>query len=709
MAKKQFKAESKRLLDLMINSIYTHKEIFLREIISNASDAIDKLYYKCLTEENTGINRDDFYIRITPNRDARTLVISDNGIGMTKEEMENNLGTIAKSGSLQFKQEHGAASDSNKGCGCHEGDCHCGEKDCDCEGTDVEKDEAVGPNGGMDIDIIGQFGVGFYSAFMVSKNIQVISKTYGSEQAYMWESQGADGYTMKECEKGEVGTDVILTLKDDTEDDKFGEYVSEYKIKQLVKHYSDYVRYPIKMNCEQHKMKEATEEQKADENYKPEYETFFEEEVLNSMVPIWKKSKKDITNEEYNEFYKDKFYDFVDPVKVIHTSVEGASTYNALLYIPGKAPYNYYTKEYEKGLQLYSSGVLIMEKCGDLLPDYFSFVRGLVDSQDLSLNISREMLQHNRQLKAIEIRLEKKIKSELLEMLEKDREKYDEFFKNFGLQLKFGLYDSYGMNKEKIQDLVMFYSSSEKKMATFAEYVSRMKDEQKYIYYACGASVEKLDKQPQTEVLKEKEYEIFYCTDEIDEFALKVMREYNGKEFRSVSDEDLGIEETEEEKKASEKQNEDSKEVLQALKEVLGGKVSEVRLSTRLKNHPVCFATGGNISIEMEKVLNNIPTGEKVKAEKVLEINGEHQVFKALKSAFGESRCCDEGCTSTADVKDDETLNENEKTEAACQDSKYAGTKLEKYAKLLYNQALLIEGMAVEDPIELSNLICELM
>lgn len=639
MAKKQFKAESKRLLDLMINSIYTHKEIFLREIISNASDAIDKLYYLTLSE-NTGISRDDFYIRLAVDKDARTLTITDNGIGMSKDEMENNLGTIAKSGSLQFKQDN---ADKMEG-----------------------KDE---------IDIIGQFGVGFYSAFMVASKIQVISKGYGQEQAYIWESTGVDGYNITECEKENVGTEIILYIKEDTEDDKYNEYLQEYKIKGLIKKYSDYIRYPIKMNVEKHKMKEATEEQKADNDYTPEYETYREDDTLNSMVPIWKKSKGAITDEEYNQFYKEKFFDFEDPARVIHTNVEGVSTYNALMYIPARTPYNYYTKEYEKGLQLYSSGVLIMDKCADLLPDYFSFVRGLVDSQDLSLNISREMLQHDRQLKAIAVRLEKKIKSELLEMLNTDREKYEKFFENFGMQLKFGAYNEYGMHKDAVKELLMFYSSSEKKLVTFSEYVSRMKEEQKYIYYACGESREKLDKQPQTEMLKDKGYEILYCTDEIDEFAIKIIGAIDEKQFKSVSSDDLGIEETAEEKEALEKQAEENKELFEAMKEALTGKVSEVRVSQRLKSHPVCLTSNGEISIEMEKVLNSIPANnDKVSAEKVLEINANHKVFESLKTVFAEDK-----------------------------------DKVKDYAKLLYNQALLIEGMPVEDPIEFSNAICNLM
>ena len=487
MAKKQFKAESKRLLDLMINSIYTHKEIFLRELISNASDAIDKLYYHGLTSGDTGISRDDFCILIERDKEERTLRIIDNGMGMSKEELEKNLGTIAKSGSLDFK----AAMD--------------------------KKDE---------IDIIGQFGVGFYSAFMVSDKVTVLSKAYGEDTAYEWESSGADGYTVKEAEKESNGTEITLKLKEDTEDEKYSEYLDEYRIRELVKRYSDYIHYPIKMMAEKHRLKEGDEDKKPEEQ---EYETYYELETLNSMVPLWKRNKNDLKDEDYNEFYKEKFFDFTDPAKVIHTDVEGVVSYTALLFIPSKAPYNYYTKEYEKGLQLYSSGVLIMDKCADLLPDYFSFVRGLVDSQDLSLNISREMLQHDRQLKAIAKRLEKKIKSELLQMLKNDREKYTEFFNNFGLQLKYGIYDNYGMNKEALQDLLMFYSSSEKKLVTLDEYVERMKPDQKYIYYAAGENTEKTDKLPQTELLKDKGYEILYLTDDVDEFALQVNARFQRK------------------------------------------------------------------------------------------------------------------------------------------------------------------------------------
>lgn len=626
MAKKQFKAESKRLLDLMINSIYTHKEIFLRELISNSSDAIDKLYYRALMEDNTGFSREDFSITIEPNKDTRTLTISDNGAGMTKEELEQNLGTIAKSGSLTFKKEN------------------------------EPKDE---------IDIIGQFGVGFYSAFMVSEKISVISKAFGETVAHCWESTGADGYSIKECEKASNGTEIILTLKDNTEEDNYDEFLETYRIKGLIKRYSDYIRYPIRMMMEQHRLKEGTED---------EYEDFMELEILNSMVPIWKKNKAELSEEDYHSFYKEKFHDFGDPAKVIHTSVEGVSTYNALLFIPETVPFNYYTKDYEKGLQLYSSGVLIMDKCGDLLPDYFSFVRGLVDSQDLSLNISREMLQHDRQLKAIATRLEKKIKSELLAMLNTDREKYDTFFKNFGLQLKYGLYEGYGANKEILKDLVLFYSSSEKKLVTLSEYVSRCKTEQKYIYYACGDTIERIDKLPQIELLKDKGYEILYMTADIDEFALQMLHDFDEKEFKSAASGDLELEESQEEKEAAQKQTEENKDLLEFMKDTLGDKVAEVRLSQRMKSHPVCLTSAGDLSLEMEKVLNALPNDQKIKAERVLELNAKHPILETLK-----------------------------KTYAADKD------KVKTYTELLYSQALLIEGFTLEDPVAFSNTICELI
>ena len=627
METKEFKAESKMLLEMMINSIYTHREIFLRELISNASDAIDKLYFKSLTDSSVGMNRDDFAIRLVPDKASRTLTISDNGIGMTKDELEANLGTIAKSGSLQFKNEN-------------------------------EKAE--------DVDIIGQFGVGFYSAFMVAKEVKVVSKAYGADKAYVWASEGVDGYTVDECEKDSVGTDIILTLKDNTDDDKHDEYLEQYRLSALVKKYSDYIRFPIKMDMERERLKEGSEN---------EYEKYTETVTLNSMVPLWKKNKSEITEEEYNEFYKDKFFDFEDPLCHIHAKNEGAATYNALMYIPARVPFDFYTKEYEKGLQLYSSGVMIMEKCPDLLPDYFSFVKGLVDSEDLSLNISREMLQHDRQLKIIAKNLEKSIKNELSKMLKNDREKYEKFFSTFGLQLKFGVYQNYGMNKDVLKDLLMFKSSFEKKNVTLAEYVSRMKEDQKYIYYACGESVDKIDMLPQTELVKDKGYEILYFTDDVDEFAVKMLMSYDDKEFKSVSANDLNLE-TDEEKEAVKKQSDDNKELFEFMKQTLDGKVSEVRLSTRLKTHPVCLTSVGNISLEMEKVLNSMPNAaeNKVKAERALEINASHPIFEKLRSLFETDK-----------------------------------DKLAEYTKILYAQATLIEGMPVENPVELSNMICELM
>ena len=631
MAKKEFKAESKRLLDLMINSIYTHHEIFLRELISNASDALDKMYYKSLTE-NDGMSREDFYIRLTPDKEARTLTVSDNGCGMTAEELENNLGTIAKSGSLAFKQENEAKED---------------------------------------IDIIGQFGVGFYSAFMVADHVKVVSKPYGSDKAWAWESDGADGYTIEEAEKDSFGTDIILTLKADNDDEAFSEYLETYRLTQLVKKYSDYIRYPIRMMVESQRVKEGT----GTDDKPAEYESYTEDRTLNSMVPIWKKSKSEVTEEEYNSFYQDKFFDYTPPARVIYSSTEGASTYHALLFIPSRMPYDFYTKNYEKGLQLYASGVLIMEKCADLLPDYFSFVKGLVDSEDLSLNISREMLQHDRQLKLIASRLEKKIKSELKSMLTNEREKYEEFFKNFGLQLKYGVYSDYGTHKELLQDLLLFYSSSEKKMVTLDEYVGRMKEDQKYIYYACGETTDRIDRLPQTELLKDKGFEILYLTDDVDEFALKMMMKYADREFRNVSDKDLGLE-TEADSEEIQKQNEDNKELLRFMKDTLGDKVSEVKLSERLKSHPVCISSDGGVSIEMEKVLNAMPgsNGQKIQAKRVLELNASHPVFARLQKLFAENP-----------------------------------DAVKEYASLLYDQALLIEGLPIEDPVAFSNAVCKLM
>lgn len=629
MEQKQFQAESKRLLDLMINSIYTHKEIFLRELISNASDAIDKLYYHSLADNVTGLAREDFAIDLLPDKDGHKLIIRDNGCGMTGEELESNLGTIAKSGSLAFKQENGEQKE--------------------------------------DIDIIGQFGVGFYSAFMVAKHVTVTTKPFGSDKAWRWESSGADGYTIEECEKDSHGTEIVLEFKEDTEDEKYSEFLDGYRIQNLIKKYSDYIRYPIRMDMERSRLKEGCPEDK------PEYESYTENVTLNSMVPIWKKNKSELKDEDYNNFYKEKFMDYTDPIRVIHSSTEGSATYNALLFIPANTPYNYYSRDYEKGLQLYASGVLIMDKCADLLPDCFSFVRGLVDSQDLSLNISREMLQHDRQLKIIAGRLEKKIHSELLSMLKNEREKYEAFWKNFGLQLKYGVYDGFGAKKDLLSDLLLFYSSSEKKPVTLEEYVGRMKESQKYIYYACGETVERIGMLPQTERLQEQGYEILYLTDDVDEFAFKMMHAFQEKEFRSVSDSDLGLE-TEEEKETLKKQNEDNKDLLDLLKESLGDKVKEVRLTSRLKTHPVCLSSGGPLSLEMEKVLNASPTGQKVSADRVLELNSGHSVFQTLCKLYDSDK-----------------------------------EKLKEYASLLYTQALLIEGMPIDDPVAFSNAICNLM
>ena len=625
MEKKEFKAESRRLLDLMINSIYTHKEIFLRELISNASDAIDKLYFKSLTDDKVGLNKDDFAIEIKTDKTARTLKISDNGIGMTEDELENNLGTIANSGSFKFKNE-------NK----------------------LEED----------VDIIGQFGVGFYSAFMVAKEVTVISKAYGSDKAYKWTSSGAEGYSIEECTKENPGTEISLVLKDNTDDENYDEYLEQYKIQSLVKKYSDYIRFPVKMDMQKSRLKEGAEN---------EYEDYTENITLNSMVPIWRKNKSELKDEDYNSFYKEKFFDFTDPLIHIHTKAEGTATYNALLYIPSKAPYDYYSKEYEKGLQLYSSGVLIMDKCSDLLPDHFSFVKGLVDSEDLSLNISREMLQHDRQLKLIAKSLERTIKNELTKLLKNNREKYEEFYKAFGLQLKFGVYNNYGSNKDAVKDLLMFHSSSENKLVTLEEYVSRMPENQKYIYYACGESISRIDHLPQTELIKDKGFEILYFTDNVDEFAIRMLMSYNDKEFKSVSAGDLDIETPEEKEELKEKE-EESKDLFGFMQEKLDGKVKTVRLSRRLKTHPVCLTSDGALSVEMEKVLNSMPNDQKVKADKVLEINPEHPVFETLKKLY------------TTDKE-----------------------KVEKYSRLLYNQALMIEGMPVEDPVEFSNLVCQLM
>ena len=628
---KEFKAESKRLLDMMINSIYTHKEIFLRELISNASDAMDKLYFKSLTDDKVGMNRSDFFIKIEIDKDNKALIIRDNGIGMTKEELENNLGTIANSGSFAFK------NDEN--------------------------------NSAEDVDIIGQFGVGFYSAFMVAKDVEVRTKAYGSDKAYLWKSQGVDGYTIEECEKDSVGSEIRLTMKDNTDDETYEEYLTQWKIKSLVKKYSDYIHYPIKFDMEHDHLKEGT----GVDDIPAEYETTVETETLNSMTPIWRKNKNELKDEDYNNFYKEKFFDYVDPAKHIHVKTEGAATYDGLLFIPSKAPMDYYTKNYEKGLQLYSSGVLIMDKCADLLPDHFSFVKGLVDSQDLSLNISREMLQHDRQLKLIAKSIEKTIKNELKKMQTNEREKYEEFWKTFGMQIKFGVYNGYGVNKDMLKDLLMFYSSNDKKLCTLDEYVSRMKDEQKYIYYATGETVDQIDTLPQTEVVKDKGYEILYLTESVDEFAVKVLENYSDKPFKSVSDSDLDIE-TPEEKEEFKKLAEESKDMLEEISKSLDGKVKSVKLSERLKSHPVCITSEGEISLEMEKTFAQMPDNPNVKAQKVLEINPNHKIYEVLKSLY-----------------------ENDKA------------KLADYSKILYNEALLIEGMQIENPVEFSNLISNLM
>lgn len=625
MAKKQFKTESKRLLDLMINSIYTHREIFLRELISNASDAIDKIYYKALTDESISFDKDSYYIKVVTDKANRILRISDTGIGMTKEELDDNLGVIAKSGSLAFKKE-------------------------------VELKDGH--------DIIGQFGVGFYSAFMVSDNVTVISKAFGSDEAYKWQSVGVDGYTIEPCEKDTVGTDVILKIKENTEDEKYDEYLDEYRLKAIIKKYSDFVRHPIKMDIVSKRLKEGSEK---------EYEDYKEEKTVNSMVPIWKRNKNELTDEDYENFYSEKHYGFDKPIKHIHISVDGVVSYNAILFIPEKMPFDFYTKEYEKGLELYSKGVMIMNKCPDLLPDHFSFVKGLVDSEDLSLNISREILQHDRQLKLIAKNIKNKIKSELENLLKNERDKYEEFYKAFGRQLKYGIYSEYGSNKETLQDLLMFYSSKEKKPVTLEEYVSRMPEEQKYIYYAAGESNERIEKLPQAELISDKGYEILYFTDDVDEFSVKMMMTYKDKEFRSVSSSDLGIE-IEEKKSLSDSEEKGNKELFEHMKSILSGKVKDVKASVRLKNHPVCLSTEGELTIEMEKVLNSMPNSPEIKADKVLEINTDHEVFKSLKEAY-----------------------ENDKE------------KLNLYTNLLYNQALLIEGLPIGDPVEFTNNICKIM
>lgn len=627
MQTKEFKAESKRLLDMMINSIYTHKEIFLREIISNASDAIDKLYFKSLTDTSVGMKKSDFAINITIDKENRTLTVSDNGIGMTEEDLENNLGTIANSGSFAFKKDNDL---------------------------------------GDDVDIIGQFGVGFYSTFMVAKEVTVVTKAFGNDQAYKWTSDGVEGYTIEECDKPDgAGTTITLKLKDDTDDEKYSTYLDQYQIQSLVKKYSDYIRFPIRMEVEHTHYNEEGKE--------PEVHKAIE--TLNSMTPIWKKNKSELKDEDYNNFYMEKFGDYEPPVAHIHSKNEGVATYDALLYIPARAPFDYYSKDYEKGLQLYSSGVMIMEKCADLLPDWFSFVKGVVDSEDLSLNISRELLQQDRQLKIIAKNLEKSIKNELAKLLKNDREKYEKFYSVFGLQFKFGIYQSYGAANETLKDLLMFPSSFDGKNVTLKEYVSRMKEDQKEIYYACGETKERIEMLPQLEKIKDKGYEVLYFTQDVDEFAIKVMINYDGKPFKSISDADLDLD-TEEEKEEAKKLDEENKDMFTFMQEAIADKVKTVRLSKKLKTHPVCLSSDGSITIEMEKVLNAMPQndGNKVKAEKALEINPNHPIFEKLKDLY-------------ANDKD----------------------KLKDYAKLLYDQALLIEGMSIDNPVEFANLVCELM
>ena len=626
MAKKAFKTESKRLLELMINSIYTHKEIFLRELLSNASDALDKLHFRSLTDDRVKLSQGDLYIRITPDKTARTLTISDNGCGMSAEDLENNLGVIARSGTFAFRKEHP-------------------------EETDV--------------DVIGQFGVGFYSAFMVAKSVRVVSRAFDSEQAYEWHASGVDGYTIKPSERSEAGTDVILTLKDDSDEEKYSQYLEEYTLSYLVKKYSDYIRYPIRMEVNRSRLKEGSES---------EFEQYTEDSVLNSMTPLWKKNKAELKDADYDGFYMDKFHDYEPPLLRIHTSVEGTVSYNALLFIPKRPPYDFYSKEFKRGLQLYTSGVMIMDKCEDLLPDYFGFVRGLVDSADLSLNISREMLQHDRQLQVIAKNLKKKIKTELLNLLENDRETYITFFKAFGLTIKYGLYAGYGVNRELLEDLVMFHSAKEDKLITLKEYVAAMPEEQKEIYYACAETTQRAMSLPQTELVREKGYDILCLVDDVDEFALKMLNDYQDKPFRSVSDKELDLA-TEEEKQAFADKEKEHSDLLAALQKALDGKVKAVRLSSKLRNSPVCLVSDGPLSIEMEKVLSAMPMNEggTLKAERVLELNPSHPVFAALGALPQED------------------------------------PKLAEYASLLYDQALLIEGLPIEDPVAFSNRVCALM
>ena len=632
MAMHQFKAESKKLLDLMINSIYTNREIFLRELISNASDACDKRYFKSLTDTTIGINKEDLKIHLTVDKDSRTLTVSDNGIGMTKDELEKNLGTIAKSGSLDFKTE----------------------------------------NQSDNIDIIGQFGVGFYSAFMVAQKVTVISRAQGEEQAWKWESAGVEGYTLSEADKDEVGTDIIMVMKDDTDEDKFSEYLDDYELANLVKKYSDYIHYPITMYREKSRQKPKPED--AGDDYKPEWETYTELETLNSMVPIWKRPKSEVKDEDYNEFYKNKFNDWQDPLRVITSRTEGTATYTALLFIPGQTPYDFYTKEYEKGLALYASGVMIMEKCGDLLPDYFSFVKGVVDSEDLSLNISRETLQKDSQLRLMRNSLEKKIKNELRAMLNNDREKYETFWKAFGRQIKFGIYGDYGMHKDLLGDLLLFWSAKEKKLVTLDEYIEKMPEDQKCIYFAAGDDTDRLNKLPNAQLVQSKGYDVLLCTEDVDEFCLQMMRDYKEKEFKNINSGDLGLE-TEEEKKAAEEAAAENKELFEQIKTALNGKVKDVKVNPTLQEHPVSLSSEGGISMEMEKVLRKMPTGENVESTKVLELNPNHPVFAALKAAH----------------------------EAGDAD------KVSSYAELLYDQAMLIAGLPIEDPVAYAQLVCGLM
>ena len=636
MAKKQFKAESKRLLDLMINSIYTHKEIFLRELISNASDAEDKLAYKALTDDQVPVDRSQLKITIVPDKEKRTLTISDNGVGMTKEELENNLGTIAHSGSLQFKQE-----------------------------MDQE-------HKGEDIDVIGQFGVGFYSAFMVADAVTVISKAYGSDEAFMWQSDGADGYTITPCEKDAPGSDIIMHIKPNADEENYDQYLETYKLQELIKKYSDYIRYPIVMEVEDYRQKPKPED--AGDDYKPEWETVKEWKTINSMVPLWQRPKAKVTDEEYNSFYKEKFMDWQDPLAVIHTSAEGAVTYKALLYIPQKAPYDFYTREYQKGLQLYSSGVMIMDKCADLLPDYFRFVKGVVDSPDFSLNISREILQHDRQLKVIANALEKKIKGELEKMQKDDPEKYEKFWAAFGSQIKYGVVADYGMNKDKLKDLLLFWSSKEGKNTTLAAYKDRMSEDQPYYYYACGESVDKIAKLPQVERILDKGYEILYCTEDVDDFVMQALGEIDGKKFMSATAEDA-LPQTDEEKKQAEEKAEAGKPVLEAVKNVLGDQVKEVRISKILKSGACCLSADGPVSLEMERYMRKLEGGEHMKAQRVLELNADSAPYAALKKAV--------------DAGDQATV--------------------EKYSKLLYGQALLLADLPLEDPAGYAELVCSLM